>query len=68
MKVREFIHYSRKNPREKKNTENKAQAPTAPAGEPLERDLGERDQLPGFLATNKFALPEDNVPGGPQKV
>ena len=61
VKVRPFVHYSRK---PKQN--NARNDRTASAVEQRGGEQGERDQLP--LAPNRFALPSDNVPGGPPVV
>ena len=63
VKVRPFIHYSRK-------PKQNSVGPNPPAGADVqhERDQGERGQLPVALAPNRFALPGEQVPGGPPTV
>ena len=64
VKVRPFIHYSRKNPRQTAPG-NRGAAPTHAQHE---RDQGERGQLPGSLDQNRFAALADNESGGTQTV
>ena len=80
VKVREFIHYSRKSTGQQNGAARKQEqggrtgAPDQHSGHvPDDQsnegvghvgNQGERGELPGLLAPNKYALPEDNVPGG----
>ena len=73
VKVREFMHYSRK-PAANQRHAGQGHA-WSQAGGPVEAghhqgqvDGGQQGEIPQFLAPNKYALPEDNVPGGGNSV
>ena len=83
VKVREFIHYSRKSTANHlRNTggasggqvagQGQQGAHTDAHGQAQQRDVAQGGELRGhnshFLAPNKFAMPGDGVPGGPVHV
>ena len=69
VKVREFIHYSRR-PAAGGGQRHDGQANhRAQVGQQQVQQVGEqRGELPQFLAPNRYSLPGDNVPGGHQSV
>ena len=81
VKVREFIHYARKHPRQQREQHGHQHGhhqqqghrqvvqhdhnPDVQASD-AQQAGGHREQGELSVATNRYALPEDNVPGGPQ--
>ena len=70
VKVREFIHYSRKPVTGGAQRHGQARHhQDVPAGRHRGQQAGEqRGEHPQFLAPNRYSLPGDNVPGGHQSV
>ena len=66
VKVREYIYYSRRQPRQAQGDADKGVGHGGQNQVGNVSGQGGRGQLSGFLAPNKYALPGDQVPGGPQ--
>ena len=71
VKVREFIHYARRNPRQQKDQQQQGEGPGQDRhdqgqGRGAQHTGGHRQQGELAVATNRYALPGEGVPGGPQ--
>ena len=76
VKVREFIHYARRNPRQQRDQQGQQQQQGEGPGHQNRHDQGQgrgaqhtgshRQQGELAVATNRYALPGEGVPGGPQ--
>ena len=71
VKVREFIYYARRNPRQKReyqgqhNEQSAGQGHDQGQGRDAHHGGGHRQQGELPVATNRYAMPGDGVPGGP---
>ena len=73
VKVREFIHYSKKSAANQRyvgqgHGHSQAGGHGGTGHHQGQHAGGQRGEHPQFLAQNRYSLPEDNVPGGNQSV